>query len=348
MDLDAPQDYASVDPADALGDVEATAAQWREAAESAPAPLDLSGTDVIVLTGMGGSGIAGDVLRATALEGFGHPIVVHKGYGLPGFVNDRTLVVAFSHSGSTEETLSAFADAGARGAQRLVVTSGGALTEQAQADGVPVAAVPPGNRPPRHSLGSLLVPALIALGLDDGLDEAIDVIEQLTGELGRDVPTAQNPAKQLGARIADGVIPLAWGGQGIGSVAAYRLKCQLNENAKLPALHAEIPEGGHNDVVGWETSTPLSGVGAFIALRDTAGEHPRVAQRFDITTELLSEQVAWAARIDARGGSPLARIASLLVQSDLVSLYAALALDCDPTPIRSIDRLKSQLAAAQQ
>lgn len=348
MDLDAPQDYAGVDQADALGDVEATAEQWRDAARSAPAALDLDGVDTIVLTGMGGSGIAGDVVWATSLEGFDRPIVVHKGYGIPGFVNDRTLVVSFSHSGSTEETLSAFEEAGRRGARRLAVTSGGPLTEQARAADVPVAAVPAGNRPPRHSLGSLLVPALIALGLDDGLDEAIDVIATLVKELGRDVPTADNPAKQLGARIADGVVPLAWGGQGIGSVAAYRLKCQLNENAKLPALHAEIPEAGHNDVVGWETRTPLSGVGAFVGLRDQAGEHPRVTQRFDITSQLLAEQVAWTARIDARGTSPLARMASLLVQADLVSLYAALALDCDPTPIRSIDRLKAQLASVAQ
>ena len=345
MDLDAPEKFADCDTADALGDVESTPAQWREAAAAAPGALDLAAVDAVVVSGMGGSGIAGDVLWALSLEDYPRPVIVHKGYGLPAFVGARTLVVSFSHSGSTEETLSGFAEAGRRGAQRLVVTGGGPLAEQAQAAGVPVATVPGGARPPRHSLGALLVPALVALGLDAGLSEAITTLDAIAAVQGRDVATADNPAKQVAAAIAgQGLVPLAWGGMGIGAVAAYRLKCQLNENAKLPALHAELPEADHNDVVGWEQPSVLRGATALVELRDPAGEHPRINRRFAITTDLVTETVAFHAVVHATGSSPLARMASLLLQVDLLSVYTALAADRDPTPIASIDRLKAALA----
>ena len=292
---------------------------------------------------MGGSGIAGDVLWALALHDAPRPVIVHKGYGLPAFVGPRSLVLSFSHSGSTEETLSGFAEAGERGARRLVVTSGGHLTRAAEAEGVPIARLT-GDKPPRHSLGLLLVPALVAVGLDKGLDEALEILEAVAAAQGRDVPTAHNPAKQIASRLAAGHVALAWGGHGIGSVAAYRLKCQLNENAKIPALHAELPEADHNDVVGWEAPSALTGVSALISLRDEVGEHERVRRRFDITEELLADRIAWSATIHAQGTSRLARAASLILQADLVSVYTALAADRDPTPIASIDRLKAALS----
>ena len=347
MQLDAVSDYATVDPRNALGDIEAIAEQWRDARRVAPEPLSLDGIDTIVVSGMGGSGIAGDVLWALALQGYPRPIIVHKSYGVPAFTGPRTLLVAFSYSGSTEETLSAFDAAGKRGARRFAVTSGGALAERCYAAGVEHAPIPPGgDRPPRHSLGYLLVPALVALGLDDDLDEAIDLLAQLSQELGRHTPLADNPCKQIAARLAEGLVPLSWGGHGLGSVAAYRLKCQLNENAKLPALHAELPEADHNDVVGWERPSALTGVSAMIGLRDVEGEHPRVARRFDITQRLLADQLAVSTELRARGRSPVARAASLFVQADLVSVYAALACDRDPSPIASIDRLKGELTEA--
>lgn len=346
MHLDEPARFRDVDPGNALGDVEATAEQWRDARRSAPGPLDLDGVDQVVVSGMGGSGIAGDVLWALSLEHYPRPIIVHKGYGVPGFTGPRTLVVAFSYSGSTEETLSAFEEAGRRGARRFAVTSGGELAARCDAAGVDRAVIPPGGaRPPRHSLGYLLVPALVALGLDEGLDEALAVLADIAGALGRDVPVADNPAKQLGETLAGGVVPLTWGGHGLGSVAAYRLKCQLNENAKLPAVHAELPEADHNDVVGWEHPSPLTGISALVGLRDPLGEHARTARRFELTAKLLAERLAWTVDLTAHGTSPLARVASLLLQADLVSVYTALAADRDPSPIASIDRLKTELSA---
>jgi glucose/mannose-6-phosphate isomerase len=302
---------------------------------------------------MGGSGIAGDVAAALAnvvppaerdLPPI--PVIVHKGYGLPPFVGPRTLVVALSYSGSTEETLSAVDVARASGARLFAVTSGGRLAEIAEADGAPMVRLP-GGRQPRHSLGYLAVPVLVALGLDQGLDEAIDVQREVLAAANRDVPAAENHAKQLALRLASGSVPLAWGARGLGAVAAYRLKCQLNENAKLPAMWNELPEVDHNEVVGLQEPSPLAGHLGLVLLRDPAGEHPRVATRFIVTEELVRERFAWMAEVAARGRSPLARLASLVLLVDLASVYTALELGHDPTPIPSIDRLKQALASSQ-
>lgn len=350
MSLDDPGGFAAIDPLDALSDVEGTPTQWREARGLADVRLDLSAVDSVLLTGMGGSGIAGDVAATLSAvvpaESRGLPripVLVHKGYGLPPFVGPSTLVVALSYSGNTEETLSGWDAAVDAGAQLLAVTSGGTLAERAQQAGAPTVLVP-GGRQPRHSLGYLAVPVLVALGLDQGLDEALDVQAELAAATDRKIPAQDNPAKQLALRLASGSVPLAWGARGLGALAAYRLKCQLNENAKLYAIHNELPELDHNEVVGLQEQTPLAGNLGLVLLRDPVGEHPRVATRFTVTEELVRQRFAWMAEVAARGDSPLARLASLLLLVDLASVYTALELGQDPSPIPSIDRLKQALA----
>jgi glucose/mannose-6-phosphate isomerase len=344
VNLDAPGSYKAVDPDDALADVEATADQWTRARGLAGVRLDLAGVDHVVITGMGGSGIAGDVTAAVAAEaGFPLPVVVHKGYGVPPFVGPRSLVVACSYSGGTEETLSAAEAALDRGARLFAVTSGGALGDTAAAAGAPVVRIPGGGMP-RHGLGWLAVPVLVGLGLDADLDETVEVQGELAAAAARDVPSAENPAKQLALRLASGSVPVAWGARGIGQVAAYRLKCQLNENAKVPAFWAELPELDHNEIVGLQEPSPLAGNLGLVLFRDPAGEHPRVATRFQVTEDLVGPRFAWMAEVAARGRSPLARLASLLLLADLGSVYTALELGHDPTPIPSIDRLKRALA----
>jgi glucose/mannose-6-phosphate isomerase len=342
VNLDSLDGYPAVDPSDALGDVEASGRQWARAGELADQRADLAGIDAVVVTGMGGSGIGGDVLRQLAAGHAPWPVVVHKGYGLPAFVGPRTFVVATSYSGNTEETLSAFSEAGRRGARRMAITSGGKLAACCDAEDVASVRVPGGGQP-RHSLGYLLVPALVALGLADGIPEAVQQLTGMAETLGRNVPVADNPAKHLAQRLAGSGIPLLLGSQGLAGVAAYRLKCQLAENAKLPAICSELPEADHNEVVAWQEPGSESCGGALISLRDRNGEHPRMRRRFEVTSELLDERFAWQAELVATGTSPLARLASLVLQGDLVSVYTALALDRDPTPVRTIDLLKTAL-----
>jgi glucose/mannose-6-phosphate isomerase len=346
VNLDDPTTYASVDPKDALADVEGTPAQWAMARGLANVRVDLDNVTAVVITGMGGSGIAGDVAAAIAAPRLPVPVVVHRGYGLPGFVGPHTLVVACSYSGDTEETLSGVDAALAAGAPLFAVTSGGALGERCAAADLPVVTIP-GGAQPRHSLPFLAVPILVALGLDEGLDEAIAVTRDLAAAAARTVPSAENPAKQLGLRLASGSVPVAWGARGLGAVAAYRLKCQLNENAKLPAIASELPELDHNDICGFVEDSPLAGRGVgLILLRDPLGEHPRIATRFRVSEALVHAQCAWMAEVAASGDAPIARLASLLLFADLASVYAALELGHDPSPITAIDRLKASLAAS--
>lgn len=342
-DLDAPETFGDVDPDDALGDLEVAPGQWAAAAELHVAPAGLDGRNAVVLTGVGGSGISSDIAATLAAGRLAVPVVAHKGYGLPAYAGPATLVVALSCSGDTDETCSGAVDALARGAELIAISRGGRLAALVREGGgrwLPVQT----QCPPRHSLGMLLVPLLRTLGLDDGLDEALGVLEAVAERCRREVPTADNPAKQLGARLAQGGVAAIYAGDGIAGPAAYRLKSQLNENAKLPATWNVLPEAGHNEIVGWEQPVPGMGApGGVITLRDPLGEHPRVARALDVFTEIVAGQAGWTQELVAEGAGPLARLASLLLLGDFASVYAALALGRDPSPIANIDRLKGAL-----
>jgi glucose/mannose-6-phosphate isomerase len=344
VDLDDAGAFGGVDRSDALADVEAAAAQWRHARELAGGlRADLGGVTAVLVLGMGGSGISGDVVAAVAADRLDLPVLVHKGYGLPAWVDERTLVLAASYSGGTEETLDGVRAAIGRGGRLVAVTTGGALGELAAEHDFPAVAPPPG-RQPRHSLGYLAVPLLVALGLDEGIDEAIDVLAQQEADWDRALPTEAHPLKAIATRLADGTVPVAYGAQGIPALAAARLGYQLNENAKLPALAAPLPELCHNAVVGWEGDSALVGRAGVIWVRDPAGEHERNAIRADLVEGLLTAKTSWQVTLTARGAAPLARLASLLHAVDVLSVYTAIARGVDPTPIPSIDALKAGLA----
>ncbi|CAN5260820.1 bifunctional phosphoglucose/phosphomannose isomerase [soil metagenome] len=340
--LDDEEQRDAVDPSGALGDVEATPRQWRSARDLPAVRADTDDADAVIVLGMGGSGISGDVLATLAADRLPVPVVVHKGYGLPAYAGPRTVVAAVSYSGGTEETLSGAEEAVARGARLLAITSGGALAELASGAGAALVRVPGGGMP-RHSLGWLAVPLLTAFGLDDGFDQALAAQEAVLDSWASAVPTSHNPGKQLAARLRDGTVACCYGSQGLGALAALRLKCQLNENAKLPAFAASVPELCHNEVVGWEGESDLAGRAALLWLSDPE-EHPRNARRVDALTALLGDALAWSARLEAVSGPPLARLASLVLQADLLSVYTALVREVDPTPIASIAALKDALA----
>lgn len=329
------------DPQDALGDVLRTCEQWRGAAE-----LDVSvalhpDVQAVLVVGMGGSGIAGDVAAVVGAASLDVPVVVHKGYGVPNWVSGRTLVIAASHSGGTEETLDALGAAHKRGARLAAVTSGGEVEELVDPLG-PVAHIP-GDGQPRHNIGWLAGGTLRLLGLDDGLRPAQRITEELAVDFGPTVHSRSNAAKRVAARIADGGTTLIWGAPGLAGVAAYRLSCQLNENAELPAVPMSLPELNHNAVVGWQHEESSLGVGGLMVVRDT-DEHPRMQARVTASLPLVRERVRWVVELLPQGDHQVARLASLVMKADLVSLYTAFALDRDPTPIAAINQLKSELA----
>ncbi len=301
----------------------------------------------VVVCGMGGSAIGADVVLA-CLPALAVPAVVVRGYDLPGWVDPRTLVVAVSYSGDTEETLSCVQAAVERGCAPLCVASGGALAALAVERGLPLVRVS-GGLQPRAALGRLAMPLAAALeraGLTEGfaaqVREAATLARSMAADFAPDVPEELNQAKTIAARLR-GHMVLVYGA-GLTAPAARRWKTQINENAKAPAAYAELPELDHNEVVGWTAAPELSRRLHVVQLED---EHmsPRLQRRFHLTLAEVEAHAGGVERIVTHGASPLARLLSVLYLGDWVSYYLAGLYGVDPTPVEAIQRLKRLLAA---
>jgi glucose/mannose-6-phosphate isomerase len=307
---------------------------------------DLEGIASVVFCGMGGSAVAGDVLRQVFRERLTVPVEVNRSPILPAHAGPRTLVVVSSYSGDTSETLAAFREAVERGCRILAITGGGTLGETCAARGLSTVPVPPGFQP-RAALGHLtfaMLGALESAGLLPRLaadvTETHGAIEPLSRSLGPDVPTADNPAKQAAVWLADRV-PVVWGADGIGALAAMRWKTQMNENGKVPAWHSSMSELDHNEVVGWVE--PFGGDHAVIALRHE-GEHEELAARFALSADIVRDAGLEVREIEVSGHGSLATLLSLIVIGDFASCYVGLRRGIDPTPVDAIVRLKTALA----
>lgn len=347
--LDAPDALAAADPAGMLRAVESWPEQWRDAVartRSIPAGAlpEAEALDHVVVCGMGGSAVAGDVLRAVAAPALRVPVVVVRSHELPAFVGPASLVFCVSYSGDTEETIACFEEARARGARLIAVAGGGALGRRAAAAAIPCVEPAPGLQP-RAALASLAPPLLVMLdrvGLLPGIGEDLAAAAALTAESVRacrgDVPTARNEAKRLAVSL-HGLFPTVWGAEGALSVAATRWKTQLNENAKLPATASALPELGHNEVVGFDPGHPALAQTVVVALRARA-EDPRIEARFRATLDLVSPRVAKVEEVVVDGRSALEQTCAAVVLGDFVSVYLAVLRGVDPTPVEAIRRLK--------
>jgi glucose/mannose-6-phosphate isomerase len=300
----------------------------------------------IVVLGMGGSGVAGDVLAAGAGPFLPVPVIVSKGYELPAFVGESSLVFAVSFSGNTEETLEAASAAAVEGAHLVVITQGGELGRLAESWGVPVVPVPEDIPVPRAGLGATAIPPFIVLeemGLFPGAQQWVDfAVEQLRKR--RDELVTQNSvAKRLAKRIGR-TIPLIHGGGDIGAVAAARWKTQVNENANAPAFWNTHPELCHNEMQGWGQHGDVTRqVITLINVRHEF-EHPQVARRFEVTLPLLEEVVAGADEVWAEGEGQLAQLLDLVLIGDFVSLELAAQEGIDPGPMDTLDQIKQTVS----
>ncbi|MEX2554753.1 MAG: bifunctional phosphoglucose/phosphomannose isomerase [Actinomycetota bacterium] len=350
--LDDAARLAAADPGGMLDTVEAADEHWRDAVARARS-VDLSHLPdhghltSVVVCGMGGSGIAGDVAACLAADRAAIPVSVAKGYELPAFAGPHTLVVLSSYSGGTEETLACFRQAHDRGAPIVAVATGGALGELAHAHDAPCV-VPAGGMMPRAAFPYLAGGVLVILerlgvlpDLTADLVETDEVLREQAATHASGVPTERNPAKQIAVALV-GRIPVIWGQEGPLSVAATRWKTQLNENAKVPAYAAVASELTHNEIVGFSDLSELLERHAVVALRSST-EHPRVGARLDAALRLVTGQVGTVVEAHSRGSGVLARLASAVQLGDLVSVYLAFLRAVDPTPIEPIDRLKAEL-----
>jgi glucose/mannose-6-phosphate isomerase len=341
---------ARVDPSDQLGDVLALPEHLRDALWRAESAImqDWDTAAGLVVAGMGGSAIGGALARAALGDHASRPIFVTRAYGLPTWTTPDTMVLCASYSGETEETLACYESAGALGAKRTVVTTGGRLAEMARADGVPVIPLPSGFQPRAAVaymiVASLEVAALCGAGprLTSEIDVAASHIEQLVAEWGPDAPE-DSLAKEL-ARGLHGTTPVV-AGAGLTSPIAYRWKTQINENAKQPCFWNELPELDHNEIAGWEGARESNPPARFSAVfLDDSDAHPRVKERMDLTEQLIADNAVASYRLETRGQTAIERVISLVLLGDLVSIYLAALRGVDPGPVRLIDELKSTLA----
>lgn len=348
--LDDPKRSQACDPSGLLGVALGLPKQIREGwalGRSAPLPKLPKAAAHLIVCGMGGSAIGGDLLAGYLAPTCPIPIVVVRGYEVPGFVGPRSLVIAASYSGSTEETLAAAAQARRAGATLFAITSGGQLARAAKD-----ACVVPGGLAPRAALGYLMLPALAALerwklaGPSGGdVEEAAVVLEEIAAECGPQVPAMRNPAKQLAEELA-GRVPAVYAASPGLEAVARRWKCQFNENSKTLATWNVFPELNHNETVGWGAPAGLASHFAIVLLRDGT-EPPRQALRLRLTADLALGPAAGVHDVPARGKGRLARLLSLVLMGDLVSIYLAYLRGVDPMPVEIIDAIKEGLREAR-
>jgi glucose/mannose-6-phosphate isomerase len=310
--------------------------------EGLPAHDDIEN---VVVLGMGGSGIAGDLLCVVAGPFMPVPIVVHKGYGIPNFIGENTLVFAISFSGNTEETLEGAAEAAMAGGRMVCVSHGGELQELAGEWGAPHIAIADGIPMPRAGIGAVSAPPMVVLeqmglfpGASSWIGAAVEQLKKRRDELITDGNAAQTLARRIGRTI-----PIIYGGAGIGQVAAQRWKGQCNENAKIPAFSNTIPELCHNEVCGYgQYGDVTRQVFRLVNLRHEF-EHPQIMRRFDLVTEAVDEVVGGVDTVTAEGEGPLAQLLDLVLFGDFTSLHLAAQEGVDPGPVPILDDIKAAL-----
>lgn len=300
----------------------------------------------VVVSGMGGSALAALIVKAWLKEELAVPFEVVRSYNLPGYVGKNTLVIASSHSGNTEETLSALNEAKQKGAQVAIVASGGKLADAAETDKIAYAAIPAHIQPRMAMIYNLraLVKLLVHFGLtsQDKFDEiaaTADWLHEQTKAWEAGVTVDKNYAKQL-ALLAVGKTPVIYAGTLMAPIA-YKWKISWNENAKNVAFWNELPEFNHNEFIGW-SSHPVEKPFAVFDLISQF-EHPRILKRFEVTDRLLSGRRPKANTVELQGETPMQQYLWASILADFVSIYVAILNGVDPTPVDLVEKLKQEL-----
>lgn len=349
--LDNSETYTRLDPDDLRGRIAGLPQQCRDAwsrAKAFPFPQQFAEAERIVVLGMGGSAIAGDILRSLASRSSRKPVLVHRGYDLPPAADDeRALVIASSKSGETEEVLSSFGRALETPSQKLVMTTGGRLLATARERGIAAYTFEYAGEP-RSALGHSLMPLLVVGELvgvvpsqEKAVAESIALMEEMQGEIGVDVPFERNEAKQLAARLA-GKLPVVYGAEWL-TEAAHRWKTQLNENGKVWAFYEELSEANHNAIEGYALPREVSERAHAVFLYHPK-LNPRIILRINGTHDALAAAGVSDDKVIARGESELARVMTAITFGDHASYYVAMLNGVRPSPVTSIQHLKGWLA----
>ena len=296
----------------------------------------------LVVCGVGGSAIGGDLAAAALGDRLSLPLTTVRRYGLPSWTPPDRTILCSSYSGDTEETLACYEAAEALGARRIVATTGGELAEAARRDGVPVIGLPASLPAPRTAVGYMFTTAVELAALCGAGMPIRPEIDSSAVHLEREREALIERADALADQL-EGTVPVVYGGS-LTTPVAYRWKCELNENAKLPAFSNELPELDHNEIVGWDGAIDGGARFGAVFLEDR-GQHPRERRRFELTGDLIADGAEAVVRVETQGDSPTERLLWAVMLGDLVSLGLAARRGVDPTPIAVIDRLKDELGA---
>jgi len=358
--LDSPSEIRGIDKSNMLQACEKTPSYCRDAIQlakkihipnrikvSRELTINYEMPSNIVVAGMGGSAIGGELLKDWLRDRALIPIEVSRDYTLPAYVNDRSLVIAVSYSGETEETLGAFIDAVRRRSMVVAISSGGHLQKFSQDLKIPHMKIPSGFPAPRAAISYTFFPLAVLMEklhvvdcIDLEIEETLSNLQNVSNENALNILTRKNEAKRLALEIGN-TIPIVCGFGQYNSVAR-RLKCQFNENSKIPSRFEVFSELNHNEIVGWEGPETMTGNLSVILLRDH-DEPPEIKRRIEITRKIASEKFSRILEIQAIGQQRLPRMMSAMHMGDFVSIYLALAKNIDPTPTRNIAYLKQEL-----
>lgn len=291
----------------------------------------------VLVCGMGGSAIGGDLAASALGDRCTKPLLTVRGYGLPSWATPEWTALCCSYSGETEETVACLAAAEALGARRIVASTGGSMTEQARAAGLPVIGLPGILPAPRLAVAYMFAVAAEVAALSGIAPRIHTEIDAAAAHLDRSRDDLRERAGRIASELA-GSCPVVYGADLTISVAR-RWKTQVNENAKRPAFFAELPEADHNEIAGWAGA---SGDLSAVFLED-ADQHPRERRRFELTAEAVAETGARVVRIETEGETRTARLLWAVMLGDLVSLALADADRVDPVPVAAIETLKDAL-----
>ena len=351
MNLDDTSTFSRLDPQNMLAQIDSLPDQLQAAwtlGSNLPLPA-WQGIRQVIIAGLGGSAIGGDLLSACVEPSCRVPVSLHRDYGLPAWARGaETLVIASSHSGNTEETLSSFAAALEQGCRILAVSTGGELAKVAQKAGVPWWRFEHHSQP-RAAVGfsfGLLLAALTRLELvpdpSKTIHDTVSLMKAQQSLLVAEIPVVKNPAKRIAGQLMGRWVTVF--GAGVLAPVARRWKCQINELAKAWAQFDQLPEGDHNSLAGTQHPQEILPRMMALFLRGSA-DHPRHRLRLDLTRKALMLEGINTDFIDAQGDHPLDNQWTMLHFGDYTAYYLAMAYGVDPTPVEALQAFKREMLA---
>ncbi len=339
---------AAIDRQDMHRLIEQFPMQWKKAVERTETlslQMDPGRIQNICMAGMGSSVIGADLIRAYSYDPCPYPIQVVRHYHIPNWIDENTLFIGCSFSGSTEETLAAVSEAAQKGAQIIVITSGGELLVEASKYDFDYITFPC-EMPSRTALASGFVPLFRifqSLGWIDETEEALQETTEFLEQQGQMYDNVdESEALSLAELLVD-TLPIIYSDTITMQPVNLRWRSQIEENAKTIAYGNTFPEMTHNEIVGWERITHLTGRLSVVILKDR-DDNIKVNQRMQIIEDLISDQVESVNVFTTRGYSRLTRMFSLIQLGDWASFYLAMLNRVDPTPTPKIDLLKRRLS----